>query len=278
MSLFRGSIRPSTILSDAAIERYLAAIREELTPDPLFHRRLRGEVMNRYVAAYEGLGTEPRRRSMGRLGRGVLYASFTLALSATSVLAASQEALPGDLLYPLKRQVESLRMEVLPAHLHHDLAAYELAQRIDELARLTELGDSAGAAAMATVVAEDYEAFLADADEAGLVTDDRYLTVLIALLDRLPEQAHDAVQAVIDRAPSHGHGPPADSDSSAGRSGAGIPTVPNANAGDVDGGSASEPTPKATKSPKPEATPRESRGTHAGASDAPGDEAEPGDQ
>ncbi|MDQ2673729.1 MAG: DUF5667 domain-containing protein, partial [Chloroflexota bacterium] len=186
MSLFRGTLRPPAILSDEAVERYVAAIREELAPDPLFRRRLRGEVMNRYVAAREGRAdATPRRRSMGKLGRAVLYASFTLALSTTSVLAASQIALPGDVLYPLKRHVESLRMEVLPAHLHHDLAAYELAERIDELARLTEKGDVARAAAMAAEVAQDYAAFLQEADASGIVAEDRYYIVLTALLDRL---------------------------------------------------------------------------------------------
>lgn len=271
MSLFRGTIRPPAIASDEAVERYLAAIRAELAPDPLFRRRLRGEVMNRYVAGREGIGAAPQRRSMGRLGRAVLYASFTLALSTTSVLAVSQEALPGDLLYPLKRQVERLRMEVLPAELHHDLAAYELAERIDELARLSERGDTTRIASTAAVVVEDYEAFLAEADAAGLPSDDRYLTVLTALLDRLPETAQDAVQAVIDRAPAHGAGGsrgPAGSGNGGngeppGRTGAGVPSGPSGPSGNGDGSTSEpddvEPTPKATKSPKPEPEPRASR-------------------
>ena len=36
---------------------------------------------------------------MGRLGRATLYASFALAATSASVLAASHEALPGDVLY-----------------------------------------------------------------------------------------------------------------------------------------------------------------------------------
>jgi hypothetical protein len=189
----------------------------------------------------------------------VLYASFTLALSATSVLAASQEALPGDLLYPLKRQVESLRFEVVPAHLHHDLAAYELAERIDELARLTELGDSARAASMAAVVAQDYEAFVAEADAAGLGTDDRYLTVLTALLQRLPADvpAIDAIQAIVDRAPSHGGGV-TPSRGSSGSTGGGITSAPGGNGHGPADSATGEPTPKPkpTKSPRPEPTPR----------------------
>lgn len=273
MSLFRGTIRPPAVLSDEAVERYLKAIREELAPDPLFRRRLRGEVVNRYVAAREGMATAaPRSRSMGKLGRAVLYASFTLALTTTSVLAASQEAIPGDLLYSLKRQVESLRVQVLPADLHHDLAAYELAERIDELARLTERGDTALIASTAAVVAAEYEAFIAEADAAGVVSDDRYLTVLIAQLDRLPEPAWEAVDAVIDRTATHGAGGSRGGLSSGGgngpnggapgRNGVGVPGGPNGNGNgnaptpepvDV------EPTPKPTKSPKPDPTPRASR-------------------
>lgn len=271
MSLFRGTIRPPAILSDEAVERYLKAIREELAPDPLFRRRLRGEVVNRYVAAREGMASAaPRSRSMGKLGRAVLYASFTLALTTTSVLAASQEAIPGDLLYPLKRQVERLRVQVLPAPLQHDLAAYELAERIDELARLTERGDTARIAATAAVVAAEYEAFIAEADAAGVVSDDRYLTVLIALLDRLPEPAWEAVDAVIDRAATNGVDPSRSDLSSGGghgsnggapgSNGLGVPGGPNGNGNaptpepvDV------EPTPKPTKSPKPDPTPRASR-------------------
>jgi hypothetical protein len=287
MSLFRGTLRPPAILSDEAVERYLTAIREELAPDPLFHRRLRGEVMNRYVAAREGIADAvPRRRSMGKLGRAVLYASFTIALSTTSVLAASQVALPGDVLYPLKRHVESLRMEVLPAYLHHDLAAYELAERIDELARLTAKGDLARATAIANEVAQDYEAFLDVADASGVVTEDRYLTVLTALLDRLPESAQEAVEAVIDRAPSQGThtgtgtppnpgaaGPGSGSgQNSSSGAGAGVPGVPNDNSnGDgPDGPRAVEPTPKPSKSPKPQPTPWASSGPNPASAGVPG--------
>ncbi len=285
MSLFRGTLRPPAILSDEAVERYLTAIREELAPDPLFRRRLRGEVMNRYVAAREGTaGAVPQRRSMGKLGRAVLYASFTIALSTTSVLAASQVALPGDALYPLKRHVESLRMEVLPAYLHHDLAAYELAERIDELARLTELGDVDRVAAMASVVADDYEAFIAESDGVGVESEDRYLGVLTAQLERLPKTAQEAVQAVIGRGASQGNGsnkgsPPDHGAAGSGNgpgqnsssgAGAGVPGVANGNDNGPKGPSAVEPTPKPSKSPKAQPAPRASSAPHPASTDAPG--------
>ena len=288
MSLFRGTVRPPAILSDEAVERYLAAIHADLAPDPLFRRRLRGEVMNRHVAVREGLAARPRSSSMGRLGRAVLYASFTLALSATSVLAASQEALPGDPLYPLKRQVEAMRMEVLPAHLHHDLAAYQLAERIDELARLTELGDAVRAASMAAVVAADYEAFLAEADAAGLLADDRYLTVLTALLDRLPAPAQEAVRAVIDRAPAQsagrptGSGPTGFENAATGNAsrgtGASLPGAPGRNGTDQAEPADAEPTPKPTRSAKPAPTPRPSHSPNAGGDDADGQQSSSPDE
>ncbi len=287
MSLFRGTLRPPAILSDQAVERYLAAIREELAPDPLFRRRLRGEVMNRYVAAREGMaGAAPQRSSMGKLGRAVLYASFTFALSTTSVLAVSQAALPGDLLYPLKRQVETLRVDVLPAHLHHDLAAYELAERIGELARLTERGDSGRAAAMATVVAADYEAFVAEADAAGVESEDRYLGVLTAQLARLPEPAQEAIQAVIERAATHGAGQPptgahsgsgsGSSHTSSSGSAPGAAGMPGDNGNGSDQPSAVKPTPKPSKSPKPQPTPRASSAPDPASTEAPGAD-HPGD-
>lgn len=281
MSLFRGTIRPPAILSDEAVERYLAAIRAEIRPDPLFRRRLRGEVMNRYVAAREGIGARPQRRSMGTLGRAVLYATFTLAVTSTSVLAASQEALPGDLLYPLKRHIETLRVQVLPAHLHDDLAAMALTERIDELAHLAERGEWGRVAIQAGVVEQEYDAFLVLAEAAPQGANDRYLTVLAGLVERLPDGARAAVEAVIERRsggdrhqPQRGH----DGNDPRGNSGS-SPAGGAAGAGGNAGGSAggesdggSPPEPKPSKSPKPEPTPRESRGPNGSGRDRDADE------
>jgi hypothetical protein len=225
-------------------------------------------VTNRFVAAREGMHIAPRTRSMGRLGRAVLYASFTLALSATSVLAASGEALPGDPLYALKRQVEDLRVQVLPAELHDDLAADALAERIDELAGLAERGDWARVEALALTVEHDFVAFVADADSLGGDSNDKYLMVLTALLDRLPDRAHEAVEAVIERGSgahatplepgTRGGGTPATS--AGGGSGGSTPAADggptdNANGGSGRAAPTATPEPKPTKSPKPDPTP-----------------------
>ncbi len=130
MSLVNRTLRPPPTASDEAIARSLAALRSEVRPDPLFQRRLPSDVVNRFVAAREGIGSSGRtaigRRRMGQLGRACLYASCTFALSAASVLAASQEALPGEFLYPLKQRIEQLRIDVVPNHLHAELAGYAL--------------------------------------------------------------------------------------------------------------------------------------------------------
>ncbi len=55
MSLFNRALRPPPIASDDAIERYLVALRSQVQPDPLFRRRLRSDVVNRFVAAREGM-------------------------------------------------------------------------------------------------------------------------------------------------------------------------------------------------------------------------------
>jgi hypothetical protein len=276
MSLFRGTIRPPAILSDEAVERYLAAIRAEIRPDPLFRRRLRGEVMNRYVAVREGIGATPARRSMGTVGRAVLYATFTLAVTSTSVLAASQEALPGDLLYPLKRHIETLRVQILPAHLHDDLAALSLAERIKELARLAERGEWSLVAIQAEEVEQEYDAFLLLADAAPPGSNDRYLTVLAGLVERLPDGARAAVEAVIERRsgddPTQPQGRPdgqvpgaAGGSTSAGGAG-GQAGSPGSSPG-LDPADAT-PEPKPTKSPRPEPTPPEPRGSDGAANGA----------
>ena len=132
MSLFRSSLRQPAILSDEAIERYLAAIRTEIEPDPLFRRRLRGHVMNRYVAAREGQATgRGVAREMGRLGRAVLYASFALGLSVTGAMAVSQQSIPGDPLYAVKLRIETLRLH---GHRHENVGISWSRWRVDNRA------------------------------------------------------------------------------------------------------------------------------------------------
>lgn len=139
--LERGFEMPLDPIIAARIERHL----KRITPDPLFQRRLRGQVVNRYVATREGMVAATRpvrlpRRGLSMLGRGMLYASLLTAVTATAVGAAAQESLPGDLLYGVKLELESIRMELAPADMRDDLAAMALDERLDEVEALAAAG------------------------------------------------------------------------------------------------------------------------------------------
>lgn len=256
MSLFQRPIQPPAILSDEAVARYLRTVRAELTVDPLFRRRLRGQVVNRFVADREGRAPASTRRRMGALGRAVLYTSFALSVSVTSAMAAAQGAVPGDALYPLKLQIESLRLQALPAQFHDDLAAHSLGERVHELGVLAERGDWARVSAQATAVEREYE-HLVDTTRGDSASDNS-LVVLTAMLDRLPERAQlaitDVLDGVDDAAEEAGVGerPGRGEASEPGRNdgrGGGAPTGP-------DPSPTPEPTPRPARSERPEPTPR----------------------
>lgn len=202
MSIFNRALSPAPRSSAEPIERALAAVAAHVEPDPLFRRRLRSEVLNRYVAAREGIATHerpvPARRSRtGRLGRACLYASFGLAATAASVLAAVQEALPGEALYGVKLRVEQLRFIVVPDHLHADLVAYTLGERIKEMDHLVAAGTWDEAIALVPAIEHEVARLQAivnassDPDDARI---ERHLLVLAELLERLPDAARSAVE------------------------------------------------------------------------------------
>ena len=275
MSLFRSTLRPPAILSDEAIERYVHAIRAEIEPDPLFRRRLRGEVVNRHVAVREGIAAHGGRtaaRSMGRIGRAVLYASFTLAISVTSVMAASQDAIPGDLLYPLKRQVEELRVRVLPAHLHDELALIALSERIGELGVLADRGEWLLMVEVAEAVERDYVAFVQTHPDGSDGSMSRQVVVLNALLERLPVTARTAVEGVLSGLPGIGQTsepkpargtPPEDPGEPTRSNGGGGANGPGTAASTPDPTPAptAQPTARPTRQPRPEPTPASPRPT-----------------
>ena len=197
MSRLRRDTRPS-IFTEDVVERHLLAMRADIEPDPLFRRRLRSRVVNTYVAGREGHGTNGLRagRTMGRLGRAVLYSTFAFGVSVTGVMAASQQALPGTALYPLKRHVEDLRVAVLPGHLHDDLVLLELSERIAEVAALVERGEPTIAMAMVDAIGRDYGTTTAIAADAAQGPVGRHIAVLNSRLETLP---HAARVAVMDR-------------------------------------------------------------------------------
>ena len=268
MSLLNRAFRPAPRISSEAIERALAAVAAQVEPDPLFRRRLRSDVVNRYVATREGIATPERaarvrRHGTGWLGRACLYASFSLAATAASVLASAQGALPGEPLYGLKLRVEQLRFEVVPDHLHGDLVAYALAERIEELDQLAVSGTWDRAMALVPVIEDELgrlEALIAassDADEARI---ERHLVVLSGLLERLPAAAYSAVEDVVSGV--NGLGGNADHSSGGYNANTGSGgRDPNGSAGVGDQGNrgaddGDDKAPPPDRTPRPEATPR----------------------
>ena len=203
--LARGLELPSDPVIAARIERHLRRIQ----PDPLFRRRLRSVVVNRYVATREGLvlpgSDDPMmRRRMGALGRGVLVASVLTAIGVTSVGAASQGSLPGDALYGVKLELEQIRMQVAPPSLRDDLAAMALDERLDEVEQLAVAGrwDLVDAAADRALQAE--AALMALAPSAGGA--ERHVQRLTALMATAPASARDGLQRALE-ASSAPHAP-----------------------------------------------------------------------
>ena len=281
MSLFRDSMRPPPIASDAAVRRYLEIVRAELEPDPLFRRRLRGLVTNQFVAIREGTAPAARlpSRAMGRLGRACLYASVALAMSVGVTMAAAQSAIPGDPLYPVKLRIEELRVAALPAEFQDDLAVYALTERISELSELAQAGEVERAEALAAAIQDQIAAIAAmgivpEAENALLAS---RLEVLDALVERLPTKAQQAIERAMagapglvkaDSGPATGHGEGASAGAgedrepaaAGGATGTGDDsTGGSSNGGGVtSGGSRNDPPSQAARpstTPEPSATP-----------------------
>jgi len=191
--LERGYEMPIDPIIASRIERHMQRIK----PDALFQRRLRGQVVNRYVATREGMvaGTKPvrlPRRSLSVLGRGMLYASLLTAVSATAVGAAAQQSLPGDVLYGVKLELESIRMELAPADMHDDLAAMALDERLDEVEALAAAGrwsqmDAAVAAVERAQTALAALSTPANGGAAGAVALSEHVDRLAALISAAPD-------------------------------------------------------------------------------------------
>lgn len=195
--------RPPAIPPDEPISRMLERMAHELEPDPLYRRRLRGEVLNRFVAAREGLGGDrpaARPRRMTPIGRAVLIASVVLAFGAASVSAASQSALPGDGLYALKLRIEQLRIEVAPTELKDDLLVATLDARLAEVQMLADLGDWTAADAVAdhaVAIASELAATVPRTSPATEFALAHRVTVLEALIARAPAAATPALERAL---------------------------------------------------------------------------------
>jgi len=187
--------------ADEAMAEQLARSLRLLEPDALFRRRLRGAILNRYVATREGLVQEPRqRREMSRLGRGALYASLAVVLSVTATGAAAAASLPGDLLYPVKLQLEDVRLQIASPSMRADLLAMALDERLDELEQLAANGDWAEVAVAARGVAAAEERLAVVAGDPQQVVVDaisQHTAVLEALITTAPTSARQGLEQAI---------------------------------------------------------------------------------
>ena len=210
---------------------------------------LRAHADREALAAAE-LAAGPRIVRMARWRRPVaalLAASLTLAVAVGSVAAAQ----PGGPLYGARIWTETL---TLPATATERAAAEvtRMNERLAEIAAAVASGnDNAEAAALAA-----YNQILAEATAgaegnpeaiAALDTGVRNnITVLTALLGRVPEQARDAIQHAIDQSDSatnglHGGPPPSNPGNGPGPAATNKPDrTPNAN----------KPTTRPTPPPK----------------------------
>jgi hypothetical protein len=247
-----GRSGPMTI-DDPTLDRLQRGLRR-MEPDPLFRRRLRGEVLNRYVAVREGMLQAPRRRrQMGKLGRATLYASVGLVVSASAAGAASQRALPGDLLYPMKLQLEEIRLRIAPSHLQDDLAVMALEARLDEVEALAAGGNWSGVAhaAPGVVAAEKRVAAFGsalDPDDAEAIS--KHVAVLQSLLAQAPAAALPGLRTALE-ASSHFDGAAQGSGSQASGSGSSGHAAPGATSRPE-----ATPAPKPAKSSDPRPTPK----------------------
>jgi hypothetical protein len=258
-------------LDDPMLQRLERSIRA-VEPDPLFRRRLRGEIVNRHVATREGLVRAPRRqREMGRLGRATLYASLAVALSVTVAGAASQGALPGEALYSVKLQLEEIRMRIAPTSLQDDLAAMVLAERLEEVEALATQGawSRVAAAADGVVAAEDrLAAFGPPSDPADAAPIHKHVAVLEALLATAPEAARHGLETALHAsskaggaAPEEGGGGDTDQAGGSGQAGGKGPSGGSGQAGG-NGPSGGNAVGHRTPDPDPSPTPGLSQHDH----------------
>lgn len=196
-----------TPLDDAFAERLERSLRR-LEPDALYRRRLRGAVLNHYVATREGLVQPARRpRAMGALGRGVLYASLAVALTTGATGAAAAGSLPGDPLHSVKLQFEEVRIQIAPPAARADLMAMALDERLHELEELAHAGRWSHIDGAAEGVAKAEKRLAGARGAPGRTAVEEiaeHAAVLEVLVEGAPAAAQDGLHRAIQAANSHG--------------------------------------------------------------------------
>jgi hypothetical protein len=206
--LHRALASPEPLPLDDAMLRRIERAYRSLEPDPLFRRRLRGVLINRYVADREGYLRMPRpRREMGKLGRAVLYASVSIAMTVSAAGAAADRSLPGDPLYGVKLQLEDIRMRIAPPSVRDDLAAMVLAERVNEVERLAAAGSWSLVAEAAARVSAAEEALVTIDPAAGGAASVATETLEAVMADA-PPQAHAGLERALDNVASRSRARP----------------------------------------------------------------------
>lgn len=251
-------------VADDPIVRSMLRHGADLEPDPQFERRLRGIVLNSQVAVREGYRPAVARRAMTPIGRGVLISLVLVAASVSSVGAFSQGALPDDVLYPIKLQIEHLRMAGAPPDLQDDLLALALEERAQELSRAADAGRWAAATeAAARVASTEAELISMGGLTPGVAV---RVQAHLAALDRILAEAPPRAAAIVAERLDPARGPiqqQANANATSGNaSGSTGGNANGATPGDVtgaQGGAATAAPSHEPPPPTPQATPRASQ-------------------
>jgi hypothetical protein len=216
----RRAAETAQLLATVAAVRTLP--REHLTPRPDFraelHQRLLAEaqqlapVRRAVPAPRRTVEDAPRRRHPGatRFRRAVAGTVAAVLLGGAGAAVASTAALPGDLLYPVKRSMEGVRLELSGGQAARGATELDLARtRLDE-AEMLLVGPAGDGDALARTALEDFSGnadsgialLLDDYAEGGdpqqLAAVDSFLRDALPRLQRIRLEAAPAIDALID--------------------------------------------------------------------------------
>jgi hypothetical protein len=106
----------------------------------------------------------PRRSGYRRLGVAAATGAFVVVGGTTGIASASENALPGDLLYPVKRGVEQIDLALTTNETEQGRLELKLAEtRLDEVSALLESDDPIAE----TLIAETLEDFTRSAEDGS---------------------------------------------------------------------------------------------------------------
>lgn len=193
----------------------------DLAADPEFQAKLRQRIIDHIQEHSPALVTS---RNMGTLRsvinailmrpmlRLALATLLVVVLLSGGVIYASAQALPGDLLYPVKTIIEEIRLNILGEGAKHDLHKEFAEKRLIEIEGLIDdgryeylplaVGSYITSVDVATGTLLDDEVQKWEViEEKGLELDQnlaRHIEILIGLMDKLPPQALPAIEHAIE--------------------------------------------------------------------------------